>query len=87
MIYLTFISVLFTSDVDAISPNDYTSQPAEVTLSFAPGDDEKMHTINIVDDDIVEGPEDFEVQLRKPDIGDLGTPHTATVNIQDDDCN
>ena len=80
------VSVLHTSDVNAISPNDYNGQPTGVTLSFQPGDGEKTHSIVIKDDQLIEGPECFEIQLQDPDIGDLGTPHAATATITDDDC-
>ncbi|MDC0834228.1 PA14 domain-containing protein [Geitlerinema sp. CS-897] len=73
------------SDGTAISPDDYDSSP--ITVSFDDGDDtDKVVSIPVVDDDLVEGEETFDLTLTSPTGGaTLGVQNTASVNIVDND--
>ncbi|MGC9502624.1 PA14 domain-containing protein [Baaleninema sp.] len=75
------------SDVTAVSPDDYDSNP--ITVSFDDGDDaDKVVSIPIADDDLVEGEETFDLTLTSPTGGaTLGVQNTASVNIIDNDAN
>jgi Domain of unknown function (DUF4394)/Calx-beta domain len=56
------------------------------TLIFAPADTSKQVTIPLLDDNLVEGLENFSVVLSTPTGGaQLGTQSTATVNLFDDE--
>lgn len=71
--------------------SDY--EPAKGTLCFAPGDNSKTISLNIIDDDIFELDEYFHVQLTgirsENGKGDestaLGQPDKAMITILDDD--
>ncbi|XP_072022207.1 uncharacterized protein [Amphiura filiformis] len=75
--------VLTTSNVDAIAPNDY-----EVTnqrISFDPNEICKTQDVAIVDDELLEPAECFQVSLSQPSGGLLCIHNSATVYIKDDD--
>jgi len=73
------------SDETAASPQDYDSTP--ITVRFADGDTtDKVITLPIIDDDLVEG--DETLQLTLSDLvgsASIGTQDSATVTIVDDD--
>ncbi|MBI5383215.1 MAG: hypothetical protein HZA90_00865 [Verrucomicrobia bacterium] len=55
-------------------------------LSFADGETNKPISVQVLDDQAVEGDENFQVRLVDPSPGAvLGTPSSATVTIVDDD--
>jgi hypothetical protein len=68
---------------DAVAPDDYTAVSG--TLTFGPGVIEQKFTVPLVDDNLIEGAEDFKVSLSMPTNASLGSPATATVTISDDD--
>jgi hypothetical protein len=55
------------------------------TLRFAAGEASKLIHIPIVDDVYIEGAETFTLMLSNASGGDLGTPVSATVTINDND--
>lgn len=61
---------------------DFYGQTTEVT--FAPGETEAMIDVTTLQDDLVEGDEDFSVVLINPVNAQIGTGSAAVV-IQDDD--
>jgi len=79
-----------TLDGSAVAGDDYNA--AKGTLTFAPGESEKAIPVTILDDDVFELDEHFYCKLtnvrcsnsaRPPVV--LGTHHTATITILDDD--
>jgi hypothetical protein len=79
-----FTDVTFnTSDGSASQSSDYVV--ASGTFTFAPGETSKTFSVLIVDDGIVENPENFNVTLSNPNGAVLGTPSTATITITDND--
>jgi parallel beta-helix repeat protein len=75
--------VYFTSPGSASFNTDY--QTAFGTLSWADGDaTPRTIVVDIVDDSVVEGNEDFAVSLGSPIGASVGTPGSATVTIIDD---
>ncbi|XP_072014871.1 uncharacterized protein [Amphiura filiformis] len=80
--YITSRELLYTSDVEAQSPSDYTASSFEI--SFQPGESTQTRTIPITTDNILESSESFEVTLRDPVNGDLSSPVASTVVINDD---
>ena len=73
-----------TADGSAVSGagNDYTA--ANGTLTFAAGDTAKTFTVAILEDQRIEGNEDFTVALKDAVHAPVGTG-TATVTITDND--
>jgi glucose/arabinose dehydrogenase/HAMP domain-containing protein len=55
------------------------------TLNFAAGDDRRVITVPIINDEIQESAENFTVVIQSPTGADLGTIRTATATIVDDD--
>jgi len=57
------------------------------TVTFLAGTTRATFKINIIDDDIYEGPESFNIVIdpQLPDRVTLGLPSTATVTIVDDE--
>ena len=73
-----------TADGTATSPADYALVSG--TATFAPGETFKMVSIPIVDDNITETAEDFNLLLSNvTGSATLGNPNTALVFIQDND--
>jgi hypothetical protein len=73
-----------TSDLGARSGEDYVGREGEVV--FAPGEATAEVVVQILDDALVEGPEEFEVTLSDPVGGiALGSQTTVVVRIEDDD--
>ena len=80
----------FTQDGTAIStPSaDFISvtQALPVTLQFSPTDLIQEVTVTIINDDITENPERFAGLLLSVDAAVILAPDTASVEIQDNDC-
>ena len=70
----------------SVSGSDFTD-PGAVTLTFPAGSvygDLQYATIDVLDDDNVEGEHSFTVSLQNPSSnGVIWTPSTATVTITD----
>ena len=70
----------------SVSGSDFTD-PGAVTLTFSAGSvdgDSQCSTIDVLDDDDVEGEHSFTVSLQNPSSnGVIGTQETATVTITD----
>ena len=68
----------------AVEGADYVGTSG--VLVFGPGETQKQITIQILNDILIEGPENFFVVLSNPGVGaGLGTFSTATIDIADDD--
>ena len=73
-----------TSDGTALNPSDYKATTG--TLSFAEGEASKSFTVEVVNDDLDEPSERFNVTLSNATgAAVLGTLNAATVDILDDD--
>lgn len=72
-----------TSDGSATAGSDYAATSGSVT--FGPGETQKTVTVTILDDALVENPENFFVNLSNPTGASLSTGSTATVTINDGD--
>ena len=79
-------TVLKTSDVSALAPNDYTT--FSDTIAFDSNILEQAVRITINNDNLVEdqGSEIFSLELSEPSGGVIGTPGSAIITIADDDC-
>jgi len=74
-----------TQDGTATSTQDFGSV-IPTSLSFANGETSRTETITIVNDDVVENDETFNVLLSNPTGGaSMGTVNTVTVTITNDD--
>ena len=71
-----------TADGSAAAGSDYTV--ASGTPAFAPGERSKTVTVDIFDDSLVEGSEDFTLALANPVNATVGTG-TATLTITDNE--
>ncbi len=60
-------------------------QPASGTMTFAPGQTSQSLQITILDDNLQDSGETFNVALSDPNGATLGTPSTATVSITGQD--
>jgi hypothetical protein len=80
----------FTQNGTATStpPADFNSvdQRAPITLQFSPDDLVQQVTVTIIDDDITENPEQLSGRLSSFDAAVILVPDTASVEIQDNDC-
>ncbi|MCL5097165.1 MAG: hypothetical protein M1608_06505 [Candidatus Omnitrophica bacterium] len=73
-----------TTDGTAVSGLDYTGVSG--TLAFAQGEISKTFYVPILDDNLIESNETFNVRLLNPQDGaTLGQPRAATVTIIDND--
>ena len=72
-----------TSDGTAQAGKDYVA--ASGTLSFAPGETSATAKVSVIDDQFDEPNETFHMTLSNPVNAVLGTPHTATITILDND--
>ena len=72
-----------TANGSATSPADYAQSSG--TLTFGAGEIEKTFDVPIIDDNSIEGAENFTVILSSPSNATLGNPSSATVTILDDD--
>ncbi len=66
-----------------VETKDYESVMAQ--LLFGPGQVKQCVNITILEDDILEGPEDFQTNLSTSVDRVTLDPEMATVNIEDDD--
>jgi len=72
-----------TADGTATAGADYTA--ASGSLVIPSGQLSGVIVVNLLDDAVQEGPEDFDVTLTAPIGADLGSPATSTVTINDDE--
>jgi uncharacterized repeat protein (TIGR01451 family) len=82
-----FVSVNYrTVDSSAIGGFDYV--PTNTVLAFADGETRKTISIGILEDNLMEGAENFTVQLSNPTGNStIGAPSSANVTIVDNDTN
>ncbi|XP_072035083.1 uncharacterized protein [Amphiura filiformis] len=74
----------FSTPGDARASEDYIQLNEK--LEFAPGETSKLATIQIIgDDNVIEGPKQFHVDLFFPLGGKIRTPESAIICIIDDD--
>jgi Calx-beta domain-containing protein/FG-GAP repeat protein/thrombospondin type 3 repeat protein len=77
-------AILTTQDSSATAGSDYTELQAPVT--FADGETSQSVVIELADDSVYEGDEEFNVNLSNPTGGAaLGSRSSATVSIIEDD--
>jgi Leucine-rich repeat (LRR) protein len=73
-----------TSDDSAKNGEDY--EATTQTLVWADGNNsDKSFTVDIIDDNEIEGNETFNLKLKSPDGAELGNPKDAVVTIVDND--
>ena len=73
-----------TANGTATHPNDYTNAPG--SIQFAAGETVKTFVVPIINDGIVERPENINLVLSSPGEGAMeGSPFTSTITILDDD--
>ena len=72
-----------SSDGTALAGDDYTA--LDGTLTFAPGETQKVIAIALVNDTLVESDETFTLTLSSPTGAALGSPSQAVLTILDDD--
>jgi hypothetical protein len=78
------VTVAYATAPGSAAPGeDYVTNSGVIT--FAPGVISQTIPITILEDDEVEGGQNFTVNLSAPDGGVLGSPATATVTINDND--
>ena len=76
--------VVIPYDSTSAGSVDYTA--TTVDLTFGPGIDEACFDVPITDDQIVEGTEDFQIEITSNDPNfQPSTNMTTTINIIDDD--
>lgn len=76
-----------TADGSATAPDDYTANSGSVSWNDGEAG-QKMITVTIADNDVVDADRDFSLTLSNPDPNTrvrLGAIETATATIQDDD--
>ena len=80
------VTVFYQSFNDtATAGSDYGAVSGSVV--FADGETSKTVTMNLFNDDDIEGTESFSFRLLSSNGANLLTPRTATINIIDDDAN
>lgn len=75
-----------TADVTATAGSDYAAEQG--LLSFAPGEKAKTITVKVLDDDVVEEDEIFEIHLKRVVSGDAAlhlTQSVTRIEIVNDD--
>ena len=72
-----------TSNGTADSSSDYVSTSG--TLQFAPGETTRTFIVSIVDDALVERPENINLLLSSASGAAVGSPFTSSITIIDDD--
>ena len=72
-----------TADGTASAGSDYTARSG--TLTYAPGQDEKTISVDVLEDSAYEYDEDFTVRLSRPSNATLGSTSSSTVTIRDND--
>ena len=82
--FQTAVSVQFTTTRgSAVDPSDYAF--ATGTVTFAPGVTTQTISIDIIGDSVVEGDEQFAVDLFNPTIGSVISLSQAIIQIRNDD--
>jgi hypothetical protein len=81
--YKRQISGQGSGQAPATAGDDYIAVSG--TLTFVPGDTSETFDVTILDDTYDEPDETLLLTLSNPVSGTLGTPHTATLTIVDDD--
>ena len=76
-------SVQYATVAGSAGTNRFT--PTSGTLNFAPGTAVATITVPIINDSVLEPPQNFAVVLSNPVNAVLAVPSSATVTIQDDD--
>ena len=76
------ILAITTTDVSATGGSDYTSQDGSTTVTLTPGETGNV-VVAIIDDNVPESNEQFNVVLGGDDVGSSIT--TVVVTITDDD--
>ena len=71
-----------TTDISATGGSDYTSQDGSTTVTLTPGETGDV-VVAIIDDNVPESNEQFNVLLGGDDVGSTIT--TAVVTITDDE--
>ena len=79
------VAIAYTMvDGTAKAGEDYVK--SEGKLTFADGETSRIMTIDISDDSLTEGNEEFTIVLSAPESGaELGVPGTATILVEDDE--
>jgi hypothetical protein len=72
-----------TRNGSAIAGQDYNF--ASGTIVFNPGETQKQISVQLINDNLIESPENFFVDLTNPINASLSAPSSATVNVADDD--
>ncbi len=72
-----------TANGTALAGADYTA--ADGTLTFAPGETQKVIAVAVANDTVDEGDETFTFTLANPVGASLGTPAQTSVTIIDND--
>ena len=73
-----------SADGSAIAGEDYSQKSGRIV--FTPGQKVKTRTVTIIDDDLIEGDEQFFMRLSNP-VNSVIAQSSATVTITDDDFN
>ncbi|MEM1231028.1 MAG: Calx-beta domain-containing protein, partial [Pseudomonadota bacterium] len=76
---------VMVEDLDATVGTDYVAETLPTILSFAPSEETKQIPIQLLNDSLEEGPEQFAVQLDMPQNALLAGSGRAVVTIEDDD--
>ena len=79
------ITVHFSAVVGTAGSGDYSGSGQTREVTFKAGEISKVIKIDTTDDTDHEGTETFTVKLSNPEGATLGSKHTATVTIVDDD--
>lgn len=74
-----------TASNSARDGEDYLGFSEGGTIEFAAGETEQSISIPLIDDNLVEGTEEFSFFIGEPTGAELGLPRTAIITIEDDD--
>ena len=77
------VSVNFTTIAGSAAETRFV--PTSGTINFAPGSAVATVVIPVLNDSVIQPPQNFFVLLSSPINASLGSPSSATVTIQDDD--
>ena len=77
--------ILLYFEINITGGSDYDSGPYDVIITR--GSTRKFFSIDILDDDVYEGPEDFVITITTLPLGLVrGDPYKTTITIKDDEC-